>query len=135
MSDFKAAFYTFLVAQAAITTVVGTRIFPDLARGNAPLPYITYQRVNYELFKHLTGTSPLTNAGYQLDIWGGTEVEAEQAMLAVRDTLDNYRGLMGSIFVPHALVTSIVDGLEEPTDGLTLGIWRHSLTVDIWYVP
>ena len=77
----------------------------------------------------------MTNAPYQLDIWGGTAAEAEQTLLAVRDVLDNFRGLMGSIFVPHVLITTIIDGLEEPTDGLTLGTWRHSLTADIWYVP
>ena len=135
MSDFKAALYTFLTSQAPITAVVDLRIFPDLAQASTRLPYVTYQRVNYELFKHLDGISPLTNAPYPLDIWGGTEVEAEQAMLAIRDTLDNFRGFMGSIFVPHVLITTIIDGLEEPTDGLTLGTWRHSLTADIWYVP
>lgn len=94
---------------------------------------MTYQRIGYLREKHLTGQSPLTQENFQFDIWGGAVKEAEDTVLAVKDVLDGYRGLMDTLLIERLLITNILDGLEEPSQGLTQGIWRHTISADIWY--
>lgn len=133
MADFKRGLYSWLQAQAPLVALVQTRIYPDLAPATAPLPYITYQRIAEAEEGHLEGLSGLTRAVYQFDVWGITADEAETVMLALKAALDRYRGLMGAIPVRQLSITSIVDGLEAPSDGQTQGVWRHTITADIWF--
>jgi hypothetical protein len=134
VADFQAGLYTFLTGNSNITDEVSTRIYPMLAPATAALPYITYQRIGQQEEAHMTGMSGLTQAPYQFDIWGSTASEAEDALLAVAEELDGYRGLMGTVRVYRLLITGILDGLEAPTSGRTLGIWRHTITADVWFL-
>jgi len=133
VADLKVGLYAFLTGNSNVTDEVGTRIYPLLAPATAALPFMTYQRIARQETAHLTGLSQLVFAAYQFDIWGSTVAEAEDALLAILAELDGYRGLMGTVRISRLLVTSILDGLEDPSDGRTLGIWRHTITADIWF--
>jgi hypothetical protein len=133
MADFKAALYSFLSTQVAITAVVGTRMYPVLAPASAGLPFVTYQRLDEQEEGWLLGRSGLSRATYQLDVWGATPAQAEAVVLALKSTLDRYRGLMGSVPVRQCTLVSILDGLEDPLEGQTQGLWRHTLTAEIWF--
>ena len=133
MVDFKAALWTYLTAQSTITDKVGMRIYPQLAPATAAMPYVTYQRIGYQGEKHLTANSALARAPYQLSIWGGNDAEAEDALIAIRDTIDGFRGLMDTVFVNRVIITNIIDGLEDPSDGQTLGVWQSIISADFWY--
>ena len=121
------------MSQVPIAAQVGSRIYPLLAPATAPLPFLTYQRIGEEQEAHLTGLSGLTRAQYQFDIWGATADQAQTACLAVKLAMDMYRGLMGTVPVRQFSISSILDGLEPPTEGQTLGIFRHTITADVWF--
>lgn len=133
MTDFQAGLYAWLTSQVPVVAQVGTRIYPVLAPATAALPFLTYQRIGEAQEAHLTGLSGLTQATYQFDIWGATADQAETALLALKLAMDMYRGVMGVVPVRQFSITSILDGLEPPSEGQTMGIFRHTITADVWW--
>lgn len=133
MADAKAAIYSWFVAQSSLNALVGTRLYPLLAPATAPLPYITFQRIGEQTEAHLTGLAGLTNAQYQFDVWGKTPAESETVLLAFQQAADMYRGLMSTVPIRQLTITTIIDGLEDPSEGLTQGIWRHTILADLWF--
>jgi Protein of unknown function (DUF3168) len=133
MADFQAGLFTWLMSQPSIAAQLGSRMYPILAPATAPLPFLTYQRIGEEEEAHLSGLSGLTRAMYQFDVWGATAQEAYTACQAVKLAMDMYRGLMGVVPVRQFSISSILDGLEPPTEGQTLGIFRHTITADVWF--
>ena len=133
MADFRAGLYSWLTSQAPITAQVGTRIYPLLAPSTAAMPFLTYQRIDEQEEAHLTGLSGLTMAVYQFDVWGKSASEAAAALAALKTAMDMYRGLMGAVPIRQFTITSILDGLEEPSDGQTMGLFRHTITADVWF--
>lgn len=132
-ADYQAALYTWLTAQSTITALVGTRIYPLLAPATAVLPYVTYQRIAEQEEAHLGGLSGLSQAVYQFDVWGATAASAYAVYRALVSAMDLYRGLQGGIPVRLFRVTSVVDGLDLPDEGQTLGEFRHTITADVWF--
>ncbi len=137
MADFKAALVIFLETQPAILARVQGRVIPMFAPSGTPFPYLTYQRIDFGQTKRLGGTrkSALVREDYQINVWGDSMAEAEETTIDLRQELDEYVGLMGGVFVQRVMVSSILDGHEEPTDGQTQGKWQHTLSVDCWYTP
>ena len=133
MADFRTGVFTWLTSQAPVTALVGLRIYPLLAPATAALPYVTYQRIGEAEEAHLTGLSGLTHAVYQFDVWGQTAFQAETALQALKEAMDMYRGDMGLVPIRQFSITSIIDGLEQPSDGQSVGIWRHTITADVWF--
>jgi Protein of unknown function (DUF3168) len=133
VADFQAGLFTWLMSQPPIAAHVGSRIYPLLAPATAALPFLTYQRIGEQEEAHLTGLSGLTRATYQFDVWGATADQAETALLAVKLAMDMYRGVMGNVPVRQFSISSILDGLEPPSEGQTMGIFRHTITADVWW--
>lgn len=133
MVDFQAGLYAWLSSQGALTAHLGTRMYPVLAPATAGLPFLTYQRIDEDQEAHLTGRSGLSHALYQFDIWGATSQQAYTVCLAVQNAMEMYRGVMGTVPVRQCSIRSILDGLEPPTEGQTLGIFRHTITAEVWF--
>ena len=59
MNGIKKAIYDFMIADAAIAAIVGTRIKPQLIAMSQNTPYIIFERDSIEQVRHLGGVSLL----------------------------------------------------------------------------
>jgi hypothetical protein len=73
---------------AALQSLAGGRVFPDVAPENTPVPYITYQAVGGEPVNFLSGGNPgKTNTRMQMNVWAKTRLEASALGAQVEDVM------------------------------------------------
>lgn len=116
-----------------ITAQVGTRIYPTIAPASATPPYAVFHRIGYLEHAGINQQMGLYEAPIQIDIWGNSSLQVENAFLAFQGVLDGYQGLWGSVDIRDARITSVIDGFEAPTDGLEDGDYRTIINMDVWY--
>lgn len=88
--------YTFLSAQASITALVSTRIYPVKLPQGVTFPCLSYQLISEPRDYTLDKVS-VPNATVQFDCWGKTYLEANQLGDALVNVLDAYTGVVGSL--------------------------------------
>lgn len=98
IKDVQAGLRAFLLADAAISTVVGgSRIhYVKLPNSVMPGPSIVINRVSEETDRLMTGPSGLVSSRFQIDCWASVYGDTEDLALKVKFRLNGYRGLMGS---------------------------------------
>lgn len=105
----------FVLAQSAITTLIGTRIMPAPLRQDCVLPAISYQLISVRDDVLHDGPQGLPDARIQIDCWADTYAGAKTLAAAVKTTVHAYRGTMGSVNVQRAKAENMVDGFEPNT--------------------
>jgi hypothetical protein len=67
-----------------VKSLVGDRVFPDIAPTGAAMPYITYQQVGGDTVAFLERAMPAKKNGYfQVNVWCATRAEAAALMLQI----------------------------------------------------
>lgn len=60
-----------------LKTLVGNRVFPDVAPFNTTRPYITYQQIGGRSINYIDPTAPdLRNGMFQVNCWADTRMAA-----------------------------------------------------------
>lgn len=104
MQSIEDALYSYLAAQSTIIAIVDDRIYPTVLPQDPTKPAVVFYNV---------GTSPLwlQNAKpvldvtrIQIDCYADTSRDAKLLAKAVRDVLESYVGLMGTLSVQAVLV-------------------------------
>jgi uncharacterized protein DUF3168 len=89
---------TFLLADPAISAAVGNeRIFPIVLPHGITAPSVVYNRVSGIGDHHMQGASGLYQTRFQIDAWGMTQALANGLANMLKDRLDGFKGLMGSV--------------------------------------
>lgn len=122
---------TRLAANAGVSAIVSTRIYPHSAPQSATMPYIVYQRIDAVHEHHMRGASGMYHSRVQLDLY----VSSYSGLIALRDVvrlaLDGY---VGDITVGSDIVRikkCFLDNDQEifypPEDATQKGIFRAIL--------
>jgi len=91
------ALYSKLTGTAAITALVGTRIFPGYLPQTAALPAMSYWRVA-GMREHAQGTDPgVARPRIQIDAWGKKYSQVQSVADALRTALQDSSGLWGGV--------------------------------------
>lgn len=110
--------YAKLSTDAAITAIVGTRIFPfsppQKDSSLSDFPRVTYFRVSGERGHSLDGPWGLTTVRLQVDSWALRYEMARALADAVRLSLDGYRGSIADVNVQGVFIDSEQDLTEPP---------------------
>jgi hypothetical protein len=92
-----------LIAQTALTALVGERIYYVNAPQDVETPYIVFFKVSATRERSLTGTSHLVTSRFQFSIFSETYYEAkqiaEQIQLALQDKNNEIIGGTGGVRV------------------------------------
>ncbi|MDR8398277.1 DUF3168 domain-containing protein [Paraburkholderia sp. USG1] len=75
------------VTFAAIKTLAGGHVYPDVAPAGASTPYIVYQSVGGVDETTFDGTDTLQNSRMQVAVWSATRAEAASIIKQVRAAL------------------------------------------------
>ena len=112
------AVVSYLLADRAVSELVGTRLYPERFPAGATMPVVTYQRIfGAEEINH-DGPSGLARARLQLDCWSESYGGAVALGKAVTSALRNY---------PGARIINVMD-LPEPKVALR----RRMVEVSAW---
>lgn len=123
----------FLLADATIASLVGTRVYPLRLPQKPTLPALVVTRISGERIGQLRGAASAAEPRYQIDAWTSPETGGHKGALAlgkaVRNRLEGYTGDWSDGGSPAIVVTVAVrfvterDQFEEDILG---GLCRHS---------
>lgn len=126
-----------LLSKSAITSLVGTRIYPNhVPQANNAWPCITYTVVSNDSAHTLAGGAGYAARRLQIDVYAKLETSRDSVVEAVRNQLQGFpnAGTSGAIGA-GTVVTSITykngrDLYEPDQTGGDVGYYRHSM--DFW---
>ena len=98
-----------LVSSTAVSSLVGTRIYPVLAPAAAALPFAVYRRSSIQRQQTLAGPLGLPRVNMEMQIYATTYEGAREAADAFRSVLDGYGGTLNNVEVQNA-------SLEQESD-------------------
>lgn len=122
-----------LVASTAVTSIVGSRIYPVLAPASASLPYATWRRTGIErqqTFNLPMGTPRVT---VEYVIYGTTYEQAREAADAFRVALDGYGGTNGTTEVKQTSLENEADDFVTLAGSDLPPVYSVTQTYDIWW--
>lgn len=93
------ALVSLVLANSAITAVIGQRFTPALALDGKSLPAATYQRISGSHVESLTGSSGLCFARYQINTFATTYKVASELGELVRLCLEGYAGTVSGLVI------------------------------------
>jgi hypothetical protein len=108
---------TYVLADATVSGLIGTRMYPIRLPQNVTLPAITYQRISHEHMHHLKSGTGTARARMQLDCWSYSLTECKQMSEALRGLLHGFTGTMQSVKVFSSLCENEIHLHEPPQDG------------------
>lgn len=103
MATIEEALRAILTANAGVTAIVSTRVYPVVIPQAATLPAVAYQRISATREHNLGGPGGLTRVRFQLTMAAATYAAMKALANAVRVALDGYRGTVSGVFVQAAL--------------------------------
>ncbi len=111
-----AAIYSLLVNDSAVSAIVGTRIYPELAEEGASAPYIVYSVVSNTPSDTKDGT-PIDEAQLEIFSVGNTYAAANDLADKVRAALDRKSQIVvGTVTVQSIHYTNEVTEVSEKRD-------------------
>lgn len=115
MKSPEAVLRSALVASNAVSTLIGSRVYPVIAPATASLPFVTWRRVAIRRQQTLGGPSGMPVTSVEYSIFGTTYEQAREVADAMRSVLDGYGGTANNTEVKQ---TSLE---QESDDFVTLG--------------
>lgn len=110
--------YAYLMTQSGLTAKIGDRLYPLLAPPNVALPYVVYSQVDARPSHAMDDAAGLATARYQFDIYAPRVLTGKEIAAALREALDGFRGMWGTVAVGAVLWLNDVD-LMEPESVVT----------------
>lgn len=125
--------YAILAADVDVSTAVGTRIYPMVAPQKAALPYITFQRISANHIDCTIGSCGLAEARIQVDCVATGYLAARTLAEHVRDAMQGFTGVAGTIGIDIIRLLDDRDGLQEEIEGSEKVRFVVSSDFAVWF--
>jgi len=130
----RQAIFDFLQADAGLTAVIGDNIFYQVADAEASFPYVTTRAITIPHSHHLGGSDGLAlNSIFEFSCFGEQGSDAQDASEAIRQAIDGFRGLMGSIFVRSIFFIDDTDIFQSFVDSSQQMVFQIDSNVSITF--
>lgn len=123
----EAAIYGILSADATLTALVGTRIYPEVAPNGAANPCIVYSESTPEYSDNKDGVSKLDTNIVQVDVYASTAASRNTIGARVRTLLDRYSGAVNSIYVQSIQLAYSYKLIEPVNDVNDVKVYRQTM--------
>lgn len=122
-----------LKANAGLTALISTRIYPAFIAQTSSLPCLTYQRISTpRVITHdASGATGTAHPRFQFDAWAETNASAKAVIDALRAALNGYKGTMGTVN-PVTVQAGIIDD-ERYEYSPEVKLHRYSADYIIWH--
>lgn len=97
----------------AVSTLVSSRIYPDLLPQEPTYPCVSYQRISTYRYPVYHGPSGAAAPRFQIDSWAATYAGAKTLAAAVRVAMDAYHGSMSPMTVGVCEIVNETDVYDE----------------------
>lgn len=134
MISIRAGLFDYLSTRSSVISIVGNRVFPNVAPTKAKLPYIVYEQISGVAPRHNGGGSALFMATFQFDAYAKTSPDGELALESLRNNLLGFQGFMGNVGVQSVGMETEADFPESPDDGSQKITFHERVDYTIWYV-
>ena len=118
-SDVGKAFRSKILGYAAISAIVGQRMYPDNLLQTSTLPAIVYTKISTERDHEITNVTRSAHVRIQMDCYAASREAANDLAHALRNTgICAYTGTVSGIFLGCTTIDSgDTYGTDSPTDG------------------
>ena len=117
----------FMTHDLAITALIGDRYEPLVVPQERLRPAVAYQRITTPVEYSHDGPSKPDYPTIQLTIEGRNYPEAKALAQLIRNNLDGFRGMMGTLSVQACYINNLVDGYSSipktPVVRMDIEIW------------
>ena len=124
----ESEFYSYITDQASITSLVGTRIYPDTAPEKCDYPFLVYSKIDTTRELHLRGATGVCVSRFQLDVFAPSRMICESIIEQVRLRFNGFQGNWGTTFIHQVRMDSESVGWDIES-GKDTGI--HTASVDL----
>ncbi len=121
-----------LLADVAVSGLVGTRIYPMRRQQNSALPALVLTRISGERQYDDEGAIGMVNARLQVDCWSEDYTGAKTLARAVRDSLGGYSGTNEGAGI-HFVTLDGERDLDEGGSNQAEYLYRVSLDFQVWH--
>lgn len=115
MKSPEAVLRTALVGNTAVSTLVGTRVFPVIAPATATLPFVVWRRTGIQREQTLANPMGMPRVTLEYQIYGVTYDQTREVADAMRLVLDGYGGQLENTVVDQVSLEN------ESDDFVSLG--------------
>ena len=104
---------TYLLTQTGITDLIDSRIYALKLPIDVTFPALTYSTVSSIRTRSHSGDSSLTTPRIQLSCWGEVYEDCRNLVTQLVNSLESYKGLMGSTTVYSSFVENEIDAYDS----------------------
>jgi predicted exporter len=122
-----------MIADATVSGLVGSRIYPVLAPASAALPFVTWRRTGIEREQTLGNPMGVPRVTIEFAIYGTTYNQARQAADAMRVILDGYGGTADNTQVRQTSLENEVDDFVNLQGADLPPVYQITQTYDCWW--
>jgi len=119
-----------LTSQTAVSSLVGTRVFPLMAPMATPLPLVVYQRTGVDRPRSLAGNVGNPVVTLQLTSYDTSYTNVKAIARAVWLALDNWTGTTAGVTIQRTTLQSEADAVDLPQDDQMLPFYSVVQTFD-----
>lgn len=130
------ALYSRLSGYSALSALVSTRIYPDLAPAGAALPYVAYAQITEIPTRAGGGDASLTASVIQVTVWGSTPGSRDTVAAQVLGALRSYSGTITSgddTFVIQRIFFDNRNDSHEVDPETKLSTYGAQLDFTVWW--
>lgn len=126
----EAFLYQRLTSQTAVSSLIGTRVYPILAPAGTPLPLVVYQRTGVDRPQSLAGNVGNPVVTLQLTTYGTSYTSVKNIARQVRLAIDGWTGTTAGVTIQRTTLTGEADGVDMPADDQMLPYYNVQQTFE-----
>ena len=93
------AIYSILTSTSAVSAIVGTRVYPQIAAQEAAFPFVVYVLQNVDPSDTKSGVSTLDEVRYDIIVASENYAQASDLTVKIRTALDRYSGTVAGVVI------------------------------------
>ena len=93
------AIYSILTNTSAVSAIVGTRVYPQIAAQEAAFPFVVYVLQNVDPSDTKSGVSTLDEVRYDIIVASENYAQASDLTGKIRTALDRYSGTVAGVVI------------------------------------
>jgi len=126
----EAFLYQRLTSQTAVSSLIGSKVFPMLAPTGTALPLVVYQRVGVQRDQSLMGPIGVPVITIQLTSYDTSYTSVKSIARAVRLAVDGWTGTTAGVTIQRTTLQTEADNVEMPADDQMLPYYSVQQTFD-----
>lgn len=133
MKSPEAVLRSALVGTSAVTTLIGSRIYPVMAPASAPLPLVTWRRAGISRSHTLSAPMGVPQVTIEYQIYAATYETARDIADAMRVVLDGYGGTVDNVTIRQTSLENEVDEFVQLQGSELPAVYQITQNYDVWW--